>query len=373
MKEALADVLPPEILDRKKRGFGTPMGAWLKARTGPGADARCSAPRRSRARGLLRPDGRCAALIADHRANRSRRHRPAAGAAQPRDLVRASTSTGASRAGRGRRAARHRRWSGGMKILYVCHRFPFPPKRGGKIRPFNMIRHLHGQGHRGHGVLAGALARRRRREARGHRAVLRRSSRSRRCASRCSGLRMVARLPHADTVVDGLLLQRRSRPQRCAGCLAQQPLRPDLRALLVGGAVCAARARRAEDPRLRRHGFAEVARVRAATSRSRCRWATGSRAARCSREEKRLARRFDLCTATTRAEWETLEGYGTGAATDWFPNGVDSEYFAADRRAATTPTRSSFVGRMDYYPNQECMLRLLHRTRGRCSSSSGPR
>lgn len=34
-----------------------------------------------------------------------------------------------------------------MKILYVCHRFPFPPKRGGKIRPFNMIRHLHAQGH----------------------------------------------------------------------------------------------------------------------------------------------------------------------------------------------------------------------------------
>jgi hypothetical protein len=29
-----------------------------------------------------------------------------------------------------------------MRILYVCHRFPFPPKRGGKIRPFNMIRHL---------------------------------------------------------------------------------------------------------------------------------------------------------------------------------------------------------------------------------------
>ena len=29
-----------------------------------------------------------------------------------------------------------------MKILYLCHRFPFPPKRGGKIRPFNMIRHL---------------------------------------------------------------------------------------------------------------------------------------------------------------------------------------------------------------------------------------
>jgi hypothetical protein len=40
--------------------------------------------------------------------------------------------------------------------------------------------------------------------------------------------------------------------------------------------------------------------------------------------EKRLARRFDLCTATTRAEWQTLHDYGTGAATDWFPNGVDA-------------------------------------------------
>ena len=33
-----------------------------------------------------------------------------------------------------------------MKILFVCHRLPYPPNRGGKIRPFNMIRHL-GQKH----------------------------------------------------------------------------------------------------------------------------------------------------------------------------------------------------------------------------------
>jgi len=31
MKNALADVLPAGILDRQKRGFGTPMGAWLKS------------------------------------------------------------------------------------------------------------------------------------------------------------------------------------------------------------------------------------------------------------------------------------------------------------------------------------------------------
>ena len=42
-----------------------------------------------------------------------------------------------------------------MKILYVCHRLPFPPKRGGKIRPFNMIRHLHAA----HEVTVASLAR----------------------------------------------------------------------------------------------------------------------------------------------------------------------------------------------------------------------
>ena len=42
-----------------------------------------------------------------------------------------------------------------MKILYVCHRFPFPPKRGGKIRPFNMIRHLHAS----HEVTVASIAR----------------------------------------------------------------------------------------------------------------------------------------------------------------------------------------------------------------------
>src|SRR6185295_18427570 len=43
-----------------------------------------------------------------------------------------------------------------MKILYVCHRFPFPPKRGGKTRPFNMIKHFSAAGHQ---VTVASLAR----------------------------------------------------------------------------------------------------------------------------------------------------------------------------------------------------------------------
>ena len=42
-----------------------------------------------------------------------------------------------------------------MRILYICHRFPFPPARGGKIRPFNMIKHLG----RKHDVVVASLVR----------------------------------------------------------------------------------------------------------------------------------------------------------------------------------------------------------------------
>jgi len=79
------------------------------------------------------------------------------------------------------------------------------------------------------------------------------------------------------------------------------------------------------------------------------------------REEKRLAQRFDMCTATTRAERDTLDGYGTNVPTDWFPNGVDSTYFAPDG-SDYDPDTIAFVGRMDYFPNQECMLAFCTNT-----------
>jgi sugar transferase (PEP-CTERM/EpsH1 system associated) len=83
--------------------------------------------------------------------------------------------------------------------------------------------------------------------------------------------------------------------------------------------------------------------------------------AKLEREEKRLAPCFDLCTATTRGEWETLEGYGTGVPSDWFPNGVDSEYFFPSD-APYEPDTLCFIGRMDYYPNQECMFDFCENT-----------
>jgi sugar transferase (PEP-CTERM/EpsH1 system associated) len=71
--------------------------------------------------------------------------------------------------------------------------------------------------------------------------------------------------------------------------------------------------------------------------------------------EKALARRFDLCTCTTKAELETLRQFDVPTKTDWFPNGVDTQFFTPSD-APYDADAISFVGRMDYFPNQQAML-----------------
>lgn len=68
MKDALADMLPADILDRKKRGFGTPMGAWLKRELAPVLRQLLSREVVER-RGLFH-HGVVERLVADHNANR---------------------------------------------------------------------------------------------------------------------------------------------------------------------------------------------------------------------------------------------------------------------------------------------------------------
>jgi asparagine synthase (glutamine-hydrolysing) len=68
MKESLGDLLPDEILNRKKRGFGTPMGAWLRKDLAP--VLRCLlAPEVVARRGLFR-QSIVDELVAGHASNR---------------------------------------------------------------------------------------------------------------------------------------------------------------------------------------------------------------------------------------------------------------------------------------------------------------
>jgi sugar transferase (PEP-CTERM/EpsH1 system associated) len=236
-----------------------------------------------------------------------------------------------------------------MNVLYVCHRFPFPPKRGGKIRPFNMIRHLS----RNHRVTVCSLVRSDD-EAKEGEGLASHCARYEmvRVSDPVQAARMVARLPTPVPSSFGFFyspeLQR-----RIDAALARE--RFDL--VFVH---CSSVARYVENvrgvPKILDFGDMDSQKWReyAQAKAIPLAWGYALEAAKLEREEARLARRFDLCTATTRAEWETLEGMRTGVATDWFPNGVDAEYFAPAGRPYD-PDRIVFVGRMDYYPNQQCM------------------
>jgi asparagine synthase (glutamine-hydrolysing) len=71
MKRALADVLPHSILYREKRGFGAPMGAWLRAELAPVLHDVLSRESIER-RGLLDPDV-VQATIREHEQQKSDR------------------------------------------------------------------------------------------------------------------------------------------------------------------------------------------------------------------------------------------------------------------------------------------------------------
>ena len=78
-------------------------------------------------------------------------------------------------------------------------------------------------------------------------------------------------------------------------------------------------------------------------------------AVKLERVERQLSEHFDLCTCTTRGELDSLRELGVTTRTDWFPNGVDAEFFAPSA-APYDKNLIVFVGRMDYFPNQQAVI-----------------
>lgn len=244
-----------------------------------------------------------------------------------------------------------------MKILYICHRFPFPPKRGGKIRPFNMIRHFTSQGHE---VTVCALSRSsvEAKEGMGIAAYCKRFIMAP-VRNTVQSLRMAARLPLLTPSSMGFFYSAELK-RRINILINTQKF--DL--IFVH---CSSVAQYVEDvkgiPKILDFGdmdsqkWLEYAHHKPFPV-SLGYWLEGFK---LEAAEKRLARKFDICTATTRAEWETLKDYGTAADTGWFPNGVDAEFFKPDNEGYDSDT-ICFIGRMDYYPNQECMFNFCRNT-----------
>ena len=239
-----------------------------------------------------------------------------------------------------------------MKVLFLSHRVPYPPQSGSKVRAFNIIRHLSEQGH---AVTVASLARTEHelKEAEGLR-------------SHCAGL----------------ILERMSTPEAWLRTVANLPTPAPSS---FGYFHCPSLRRRVrkvlrseEFDLVFVHSSSMAPYVQGVTAPVRIldfcdmdsqKWRAYSRhkpfplsagywleAVKLEWTEARLAAGFDLCTCATRAELESLRDLGVDSSADWFPNGVDAEIFTPAEHY--DPNLIVFVGRMDYYPNQQAVTQF---------------
>jgi sugar transferase (PEP-CTERM/EpsH1 system associated) len=237
-----------------------------------------------------------------------------------------------------------------MKILFACHRLPYPPKRGGKIRPFNIVRHLTSQGHC---VTVATLSRSSEEleEGQGLREY---------CDKLLVGeigkvsatVQMVGRLPSTSPSSMGYFYSRPLHRQvaaeletggydmvfvHCSSAAQYVRARPDIPSILDFGDMDSQK-------------WLDYSKFRPFPL-SLGYWLEGSK---LHRQEKRLAANFTMSTCTTRAELNSLRELGTAGKTGWFPNGVDADFFCPDE-GEYDQDQICFIGRMDYYPNQQGM------------------
>jgi polysaccharide biosynthesis protein PslH len=237
-----------------------------------------------------------------------------------------------------------------MNVLFVCHRVPFPPKRGGKIRPFNIIRHLTQQGHR---VTVASLARNEseRTEADG-------------LTQHCERV-VVEVIPEGAAWARTIAWLPTAKPSSF-GYFYSPTLAKRIDAELASGKYdlifvhCSSVAPYVSNARIARildYGDIDSQKWRDYSTFRRFPLAAGYwlEAVKLENVERRLSRKFDLCTCTTRGELESLRQLGVTAPADWFPNGVDAEFFAPSN-APYDEKLVSFVGRMDYFPNQQAVI-----------------
>ena len=236
-----------------------------------------------------------------------------------------------------------------MKILFVCHRFPYPADGGAKIRPLRMIQHL-SQRHEVH-LVSMLRDEREAAEAHGIRQwcasfaaprLQRTAQLARTAAAPLRGLPLSFGYfgsPAVQAAVDTLRAQHRF-DRVVAFCSSAAPY------------VAAMR----EAPKLL--DFCDVDsekwRLLADTVAYPRRAAFRYEARALARWERRLAAQFELSTVATPAELATLRLQGATRA-DWFPNGVDVDYFAPLPEPHDADLLC-FVGRMDYLPNEACVV-----------------
>lgn len=241
-----------------------------------------------------------------------------------------------------------------MRVLFLAHRFPYPPTFGSKVRAFNVIRHLA----REHEVTVLSLARsdEEAREAAGIAPFCHRH-RVLRVNNLVQAAKIAATLPTpisaSEAFFHSAALQRE----------VQREL--DGRGHDFIFAHCSAVGRYVEPADLPKlMDFCDVDSRKWQDYVDFKPWplSLGYRweASRMAAVERRTAGRFDRVTVATPGEVDALAEIGVVDRVDWFPNGVDADFFQPSGEPCDAEL-ISFVGRMDYFPNVQCMVEFCAR------------
>lgn len=232
-----------------------------------------------------------------------------------------------------------------MKILFVCHRLPFPPNRGGKIRPFNMISHLA----RKHSVVVASLAQTDQ--------ELREGSPLR---DICDEV-IAEVLPDSVRWLQAVRALMTSTPSSVAYFwsahlherIKKRTLRTGFDVVIAHCAFVAHYAMTCQNAfRILDFGDLDSAKWAEYARRRGLPLSLGYalESKKLKTYERALARRFQHCTVTTWGEEDEFRSLGVSTPCSVIPNGVDTAYFSSRNTRPKTPM-IVFLGRMDYFPN----------------------
>jgi sugar transferase (PEP-CTERM/EpsH1 system associated) len=233
-----------------------------------------------------------------------------------------------------------------VRLLYICHRVPYPPNRGGKIRPFQMIQHLA----KSHEVTVASLAHDDQElsaagplrehckqviaevvpnRTRWTNAVLALPTPLPSSAAYFRSARLARRIQNAwfSSKFDGVMVH-------CA--FAAQYALP-----LSGGF------------RIMDFGDLDSAKWSDYAAHRSFPLSTGYalEARKLGKFEKHVAASSTHCTFTTRGELEAFRRFGLAKPVTVIPNGVDTSYFHREVPPPAASKVLAFLGRMDYFPN----------------------
>ena len=237
-----------------------------------------------------------------------------------------------------------------MRILFLAHRFPYPPTFGSKVRAFNVIRHLA----QAHEVTVLSLVRsaEEQLDAAGIAPFCHEHS-TFRVHNVVQAGKIAVTLPSTNSASEAFF--------HSAALQREVDRRLANRSFDFIFAHCSAVGRYVERveglPKLM--DFCDVDSRKWSDYVPHKPWplSLGYRweGWRMAASERRIAGRFDHVTVATRGEVATLAEIGVHERVDWFPNGVDAGFFKPSSEPFD-PNVISFVGRMDYFPNEQCML-----------------